>query len=39
MVWDVGCMNDDCDVHVETDIFESEEKAIIAWHTRVSPDG
>ena len=39
MVWDIGCMNDDCDVHVETDIFESEEEAIIAWNTRISPDG
>ncbi len=34
MVWNVGCMNDDCLVDVETDDFESEEEAIKAWNHR-----
>ena len=36
MVWNIGCLNDECLVHVETDDFESIEKAILAWNTRVS---
>ena len=36
MVWNVGCMNDDCPVDVETDDFESEEDAIKAWNQRAS---
>ncbi|MCI5209679.1 MAG: hypothetical protein D3910_13000 [Candidatus Electrothrix sp. ATG2] len=34
--WNVSCLNDACLVHVETDDFESIEKAILAWNTRVS---
>jgi len=35
MIWNVGCMNDDCLVDVETADFESEEDAINAWNQRV----
>ena len=35
MVWNVGCMNDDCFVHVETADFDLEEDAIKAWNQRV----
>jgi len=34
-VWNVGCLNDDCQVHVETDDFESLEETIQAWNNRV----
>lgn len=36
MHWNVSCMNDHCLVHVETDDFESEEEALLAWNTRAS---
>ena len=35
MVWNVSCMNDECEVHVETDDFESKEEAITIWNQRV----
>lgn len=38
MFWNVGCLNDDCQVHVETADFESIEEAIQAWNTRISQD-
>jgi hypothetical protein len=34
MVWNVGCMNDDCHVDVETVDFESEDDAVKAWNLR-----
>jgi hypothetical protein len=36
MVWNVSCMNDDCDVHVETDDFRSLEESIKVWNQRTS---
>lgn len=36
MVWNVGCMNDDCSVHVETDDFESQDEAVKSWNQRTN---
>jgi Lar family restriction alleviation protein len=36
MHWNVGCMNDHCLVHVETDDFESKDEAIGAWNKRAT---
>lgn len=36
MHWNVGCMNDDCLVDVETIDFESKEDAVKVWNQRAS---